>query len=87
MTATQWLRGIRRAGSRLEHTEELRRSAMGDLRESIRAAQAGGLFIARIAREAELSPRRVRDLLAGRVVRDERHRISNATAANRNQEK
>jgi len=87
MTATQGLRGIRRAVSRLEHTEELRRSAMGDLREWARVAQAEGVSIARIAREAELSPQRVRDLLGGRVARDERHRISNATAINRNQEK
>jgi hypothetical protein len=60
---------------------------MGDLGEWARVAQAEGVAIAQIAREAELTTQGVRELLAGRVVCEGHHRRLNATAANRNQEK
>jgi hypothetical protein len=62
VTGTQGIRGIRRAVSRREHADELRLSAMHDLREWCRVAKAEGVSAAQIAREAEVSRHGLRNL-------------------------
>lgn len=60
------IKTIRAAAKKRERANELRRSATDELREGIRAAQAAGVPIAQIAREARLSRQAVYDLLGGR---------------------
>lgn len=58
------IKTIRAAAKKRERASELRRSATDELREGARAAQAAGVPIAQIAREAGLSRQGVYDLLA-----------------------
>lgn len=60
------LDGIRKAAKQRERAEALRRKATDDLRDYCRQAQAQGVPISQIAREAGLSRQGVYDLLAGR---------------------
>jgi DNA invertase Pin-like site-specific DNA recombinase len=64
MSESETIKAIRRAAKRREYSERLRRAATDELREQIRRAQADGVSIARIAREARLSRQGVYDLLA-----------------------
>jgi hypothetical protein len=64
MSESEAIKGIRRAAKRREYAERLRVSATNDLRECCRIAQAEGVPIAQIAREARLSRQGVYDLLA-----------------------
>jgi AcrR family transcriptional regulator len=63
---TDAVKGIRRAAKRRERAEQTRREATDELREHLRAAQAEGVSIAQIAREAGLSRQGVYDLLGDR---------------------
>lgn len=58
------LKAIQQAAKRRERADKARREATADLRERIREAQAAGVSISRIAREAHLSRQGVYDLLA-----------------------
>jgi DNA invertase Pin-like site-specific DNA recombinase len=58
------IKAIRQAAKRRERADKARREATADLRERIREAQAAGVSIAQIAREANLSRQGVYDLLA-----------------------
>jgi hypothetical protein len=64
MSESEAIKAIRRAAKRREYSERLRQQATADLRENVRRAQAEGVPIARIAREARLSRQGVYDLLA-----------------------
>lgn len=64
MSESEAIKGIRRAAKRREYAERLRVQATNDLRERMREAQAEGVPIAQIAREARLSRQGVYDLLA-----------------------
>ncbi len=64
MSESEAIKAIRRAAKRREYSERLRKQATTDLRENILRAQAEGVSIARIAREARLSRQGVYDLLA-----------------------
>jgi DNA invertase Pin-like site-specific DNA recombinase len=64
MSESEAVKGIRRAAKRREYAERLRVAATAELRERIREAQAEGVSIAQIAREARLSRQGVYDLLA-----------------------
>jgi AcrR family transcriptional regulator len=64
MSESEAVKAIRRAAKRREYAERLRVAATRDLRESCRKAQAQGVPIAQIAREARLSRQGVYDLLA-----------------------
>jgi len=66
MSESESIKAIRRAAKRREYAERLRRQATADLGENIARAQAEGVPIARIAREARLSRQGVYDLLAAR---------------------
>lgn len=66
MSESEAVKGIRRAAKRREYAERLRVQATNDLRERMRQAQAEGVPIAQIAREARLSRQGVYDLLAAR---------------------
>src|SRR5207302_7032744 len=55
MSETDAVRAIRRAAKRRDRADETRREAVADLRERIRAAQAEGVSVSQIAREAGLS--------------------------------
>jgi hypothetical protein len=66
MSESEAVKGIRRAAKRREYAERLRVQATQDLRACCKAAQAEGVPIARIAREARLSRQGVYDLLAAR---------------------
>jgi DNA-binding IclR family transcriptional regulator len=66
MSETQTIKAIRRAAKQRERADELRRTATDELRERCRQAQAEGVAISQIAREAGLSRQGVYDLLAGR---------------------
>jgi len=66
MTEAVSILGIRRAAKRRERANETRRAATDELREHLRAAQAEGVSIAQIAREARLSRQGVYDLLGQR---------------------
>jgi DNA invertase Pin-like site-specific DNA recombinase len=57
------IRGIRSAAKRRNRADDLRRKATDELREHCRAAQAEGVAITQIAREAGLSRQGVYDLL------------------------
>lgn len=61
------IKGIRQAAKRRERADRVRREATADLRDRIREAQAAGVSIAQIAREAGLSRQGVYDLLAARA--------------------
>jgi DNA invertase Pin-like site-specific DNA recombinase len=63
MSESEAIKAIRRAAKRREYSERLRRAATDELRERMRQAQAEGVSIARIAREARLSRQGVYDLL------------------------
>jgi DNA invertase Pin-like site-specific DNA recombinase len=58
------LTGVRRAAKRRVRADAARREATAELRERIREAQAAGVSIAQIAREAGLSRQGVYDLLS-----------------------
>lgn len=61
MSESDAIKGIRRAAKQREYADRLRHEATGELRERVRQAQAEGVPIARIAREARLSkPGRLR---------------------------
>jgi DNA invertase Pin-like site-specific DNA recombinase len=64
MSESEAVKGIRRAAKRRAYADRLRHQATDELRERIREAQAEGLAIAQIAREARLSRQGVYDLLA-----------------------
>ena len=64
MSEDQAIRGIHRAAKQRSRADELRHKATQELRDYCRAAQAAGVSIARIAREAGLSRQGVYDLLA-----------------------
>jgi DNA-binding phage protein len=64
MSESEAVKGIRRAAKRREYAERLRVQATNDLRERCLQAQAEGVAIAQIAREARLSRQGVYDLLA-----------------------
>ncbi len=64
MSESEAIKAIRRAAKRREYSERLRKQATTDLRENILRAQAEGVSIAQIAREARLSRQGVYDLLA-----------------------
>jgi DNA-binding phage protein len=66
MSESQAIKGLHQAAKRRERAEKARREAMGDLLRFIRQAQADGVSISRIAREAGLSRQGVYDLLAAR---------------------
>ena len=64
MTEDEALKGIRSAAKRRERAAEARREATAELRRYIESAQAAGVSISQIAREAGLSRQGVYDLLA-----------------------
>jgi hypothetical protein len=64
MSDSEAIKGIRRAAKRREYAERLRHAATDELRACCKAAQAEGVPIAQIAREAHLSRQGVYDLLA-----------------------
>jgi DNA invertase Pin-like site-specific DNA recombinase len=66
MTEAEVVKGLRSAAKRRERADKARREATDDLRRIAREAQAAGVPIARIAREAGLSRQGVYDLLAAR---------------------
>jgi DNA invertase Pin-like site-specific DNA recombinase len=59
------VKGIRQAAKRRDRADAARRAAVADLRERIREAQAAGVSVSQIAREASLSRQGVYDLLNG----------------------
>ena len=60
------VKGIRKAARQRERADGVKRAATDDLRHYCREAQAAGVSISQIAREAGLSRQGVYDLLAGR---------------------
>ncbi len=66
MSDTSAITGIRRAAKRRDRARHERQQATRELRERAREAQAEGVPITRIAREAGLSRQGVYDLLAAR---------------------
>lgn len=66
MSDTPTIRAIRKAASRRARADEARKQATADLRDQVKQAQAEGVPITRIAREAGLSRQGVYDLLAAR---------------------
>jgi len=66
MSQADVIKGIRRAARQRERAEQMRREATGELRDRVVQAQALGVPIAQIAREAGLSRQGVYDLLAAR---------------------
>jgi DNA-binding phage protein len=63
MTADEAIKGIRRAAMRRERAVRARREATIELKRKCRAAQAAGVPVTQIAREAGLSRQGVYDLL------------------------
>jgi DNA invertase Pin-like site-specific DNA recombinase len=63
MTDSEAIKGIQRAAKQRERADDLRQKATSELRDYIRAAQAAGVSISQIAREAHLSRQGVYDLL------------------------
>ncbi|HEX8743185.1 MAG TPA: hypothetical protein VF712_08615 [Thermoleophilaceae bacterium] len=57
------IKGIRQAAKRRDRADKARREAVAELRAQVRAAQAAGVSITRIAAEAGLSRQGVYDLL------------------------
>lgn len=66
MTETQAIKGVRKAAKQRERALDARRRATDELRAQIVAAQAAGVSVSQIAREAGLSRQGVYDLLAER---------------------
>jgi len=66
MSTSEAVMGIRRTAKSRERADQARREATDELREYVRAAQAEGVSIAQIAREARLSRQGVYDLLGQR---------------------
>jgi DNA invertase Pin-like site-specific DNA recombinase len=66
MSESEAIKAIRRAAKRREYADRLKTQATQDLREQIKQAQAEGVSIAQIAREARLSRQGVYELLAAR---------------------
>jgi DNA invertase Pin-like site-specific DNA recombinase len=66
MTDPDAIKRIRQAAKQREKAEQQRREATANLVRFIRQAQADGVSITRIAREARLSRQGVYDLLAVR---------------------
>jgi hypothetical protein len=66
MSDSEAIKAIRRAAKRREYADRLHKQATADLRENLHQAQAEGVAIARIAREARLSRQGVYELLAAR---------------------
>jgi DNA invertase Pin-like site-specific DNA recombinase len=66
MSESDAIKGIRRAARQRERADKLRHDATRELRERIRQAQADGVSVSQIAREAGLSRQGVYDLLAAR---------------------
>ena len=66
MSESVAIEGIRKAAKSRERADELRRKATDELRDYCRQAQAQGVPISQIAREAGLSRQGVYDLLASR---------------------
>jgi DNA invertase Pin-like site-specific DNA recombinase len=64
MSDSDAIKAIRRAAKQREYSERLRRRANDELRTRIREAQAEGVSLSQIAREARLSRQGVYDLLA-----------------------
>ena len=64
MSESEAVKDIRRAAKRREYADRLRHQATDELRDRMREAQAEGVPIAQIAREARLSRQGVYDLLA-----------------------
>jgi DNA invertase Pin-like site-specific DNA recombinase len=60
------VQALRQAAKRRERIDRARREATAELRERIREAQAAGVSIAQIAREAGLSRQGVYDLISSR---------------------
>jgi DNA invertase Pin-like site-specific DNA recombinase len=58
------LQALQQAAKRRQRADRARREATAELRERIREAQAAGVSIAQIAREAGLSRQGVYDLLS-----------------------
>lgn len=63
------VKGVRRAARKRERAIEARETATVELREQIKLAQAEGVSISQIAREAGLSRQGVYDLLSARPSR------------------
>lgn len=63
---TEAIKGIRLAAKRRERASKARLEATDDLRRCCIEAQAAGVSVSQIAREAGLSRQGVYDLLAGR---------------------
>jgi DNA invertase Pin-like site-specific DNA recombinase len=57
------IEGVRRAAVQRAEADELKQRATDELRQQARSAQAEGVSISRIAREANLSRQAVYDLL------------------------
>lgn len=66
MSESEAIKGIRKAARQRERAERSRRDATAELLRFVREAQANGVPITRIAREAHLSRQGVYDLLAAR---------------------
>jgi DNA-binding phage protein len=66
MTEGEAVKGIRQAAKRRERAAKARHEATEELRRYVEAAQAAGVSISQIAREAGLSRQGVYDLLASR---------------------
>ena len=66
MSESEAVKAIRRAAKRREYADRLKTQATQELQEHMRRAQAEGVPIARIAREARLSRQGVYELLAAR---------------------
>jgi DNA invertase Pin-like site-specific DNA recombinase len=61
------IKAIRRAAKRRANADRVRREATDELRDLCRKAQADGVPVTEIAREADLSRQGVYDLLAARA--------------------
>jgi hypothetical protein len=66
MTQSEAIKGIRRAAKRRARAAHARREATAELRRYCQEAQAAGVSIIQIAREAGLSRQGVYDLLGQR---------------------
>jgi DNA invertase Pin-like site-specific DNA recombinase len=61
--SAETIKAIRQAAKRRDRADKARREAVNELRERTREAQAAGVSISQIAREAGLSRQGVYDLL------------------------
>jgi DNA-binding phage protein len=64
MTEAEAVKGIRQAAKRRERAAKARSEATAELRRYIEAAQAAGISVSQIAREAGLSRQGVYDFLS-----------------------